>query len=456
MEEIKRYYFIGIGGIGMSALARYVKAMGADVAGYDRSPSELTAQLESEGIPITFEDDRSTIESALKVISEDLLVVRTPAVPIENDILTYFQEASAKVKKRSELLARIAASKTCIAVAGTHGKTTTTSILAHLLASSEIGCTAFVGGIMPAYNGNVIIDTDSPYVVLEADEFDRSFHHLDPYMAIITSTDADHLDIYETKDSFGKAFEEFAKRVGPKGLLLHHVEVSSFDTPVRQCAYDIDGGTLRATNVHVSSGQFHFDLEFGAHFIENLSIPLPGRHNVLNALAACGIALEIGISELIIRKALASYVGVKRRFELVYRTQSHVFIDDYAHHPTEIEACISSVRELYPDSKLTVVFQPHLYSRTRDFMTGFAESLSQADEVILLPIYPARELPIQGVDSEALLDLISVTNRLVCEKGQLPSLIATRELEVLLTLGAGDIDRLIPAIKKQLSDLADA
>jgi len=456
MEGIKRYYFIGIGGIGMSALARYVKAMGAEVAGYDRNPSELITQLESEGIPVTFDDDRATIEAAFKVVSEDLLVVRTPAVPLDNDILTYYQEAKANVMKRSELLARIAGSKTCIAVAGTHGKTTTTSILAHLLASSEIGCTAFVGGIMPSYKGNVIIDTDSPYVVLEADEFDRSFHHLDPFMAIITSTDADHLDIYETKDSFGQAFKEFAERVDPKGLLLHYEEVSSFEADVNQVAYNIDGGALRATSVRVASGQFHFDLEYGAYAIGNLTIPLPGRHNVLNALAACGIALELGVSEINIRKALASYTGVKRRFELIFRSHSQVFIDDYAHHPTEIEACISSVRELYPDSKLTVVFQPHLYSRTRDFMDGFAQSLSQADEVILLPIYPARELPIQGVDSEAILDLVSVTNKLVCEKGELPSLIAARELEVLLTLGAGDIDRLIPALKKQLTDLADA
>ncbi len=455
MDRASRYYFIGIGGIGMSALARYIKALGSDVAGYDLSRSDLTTQLESEGIPICYEDDRLDIAPAFKVVNEDLIVVRTPAVPNANDILQYYREEQATIMKRSELLASIASSKKCIAVAGTHGKTTTSSILAHLLASSQIGCTAFVGGIMPLYDSNVIIDSKSPYVVLEADEFDRSFHHLDPYMAIITSIDADHLDIYEDAESFKKAFAQFASGIDSEGLLLRHDDVPSFKAEVDQITYGIDRATLRATEVHVAKGRFVFNLEYRDLEIRGLSLPLPGRHNVLNGLAACGIALELGVPVESIRNGLLSYRGVKRRFELIYRDSSLVFIDDYAHHPTEIDACISSVRELYPDKKITVVFQPHLYSRTRDFMDDFALSLSQADEVILLPIYPARELPIEGVDSKALLDRVSVTNRVLCEKGELPSLIAPRELEVLLTMGAGDIDRLVPTLKQQLSDRSD-
>lgn len=456
MEGKSRYYFIGIGGIGMSALARYMKAMGADVAGYDCSSSELTTELESAGIPITFEDNRASIETTCKVVSDDLVVIRTPAVPSDNDILLYFREQKAEVIKRSEMLARIAGSRTCIAVAGTHGKTTTSSILAHILASTGIGCTAFVGGIMTGYRSNVIINPESPYVVIEADEFDHSFHHLDPQMAIITSTDVDHLDVYQDKDSFATAFRDFAKRIHPDGLLLRHNSVPAFEVEAEQRSYAIDTAELRATEVHVASGRFHFNLEYDDLEIGGLSLSLPGRHNILNAIAACGIALELDVSPDEIRSALQSYQGVRRRFELIFRSPSMVYIDDYAHHPTEIEACISSVRELYPDKKLTVIFQPHLFSRTRDFMDGFAESLSLADEVILLPIYPARESAIEGVDSEALLDRISVTNRRVCEKGELPSIIASMELEVLLTLGAGDIDRLIPALKKLLSDITDA
>ncbi|MCL4135208.1 UNVERIFIED_CONTAM: hypothetical protein GTU68_061934, partial [Idotea baltica] len=319
----------------MSALARYVKAMGAEVAGYDRSASVLTKQLEAEGIDITYIDNRSEIADGFKVVGDDLLVVRTPAVPALSDISTYFRESGAEVVKRSQFLAQIAAAKKCIAVAGTHGKTTTSSILAHILASSEVGCTAFVGGIMTTYKSNVIINTQSDYVVLEADEFDRSFHHLNPQMAIITSTDADHLDIYQDNKTFAKAFSDFAGRVLLDGLLLRHESVPCFDVEVSQNSYDIDGGDLRAIDVHVSQGQYHFNLEYKEYELSGLTLPLPGRHNVLNCLSACGVALELGVSEEELRLALASYKGVKRRFELIYRSASRVFIDDYAHHPTE-------------------------------------------------------------------------------------------------------------------------
>lgn len=454
MTEAKRYYFIGIGGIGMSALARYVAAAGAAVAGYDRTPSPLTAQLEAEGMRISYSDTEADIPTEFRSIDDELLVVRTPAVPSDNQVLSYFRAVGARIVKRSEFLAAIAASKTCLAVAGTHGKTTTSSILAHIMATSSLGCTAFVGGIMTGYQSNVIIDTDSPYVVLEADEFDRSFHHLAPQQAIVTSTDADHLDIYDAPEAFQQAFQDFAMRVLPDGLLLHHAEVRGLETKASSRDYGIAQGELRAESVVVKDGRFHFDI-VGTE-LQGLSLPLPGRHNVLNALAACGIALELGVRPDEIRAAFASYGGVKRRFEFIHQDAERVYIDDYAHHPTEIQACISSVRELYPGKKVTVIFQPHLFSRTRDFMDGFAESLSLADELILLPIYPARELPIAGVDSQALLSKVGLTNKLLCEKGEVPARIAAAELEVLLTLGAGDIDRLVPLIHKEFTQKANA
>lgn len=444
-----KYYFIGIGGIGMSALARYLHAEGHEVAGYDRSSSPLTESLEAEGMTIGYEDALSSIPSSFQNIGEDLQVVRTPAVPMETFIIQFFTKAGAAIMKRSQMLASLSSSKRCIAVAGTHGKTTTSSILAHLLRSSELGCTAFVGGIMTGYDTNVLIDPKSPFIVLEADEFDRSFHYLEPEIAIVTSTDADHLDIYGDGDSVKAAFVEFASRVRPEGRIIAHV-----DTGLEACPeagrYGIERGGIRAENIRVEAGRFVFDADFSGIRVEGLSISLPGRHNVLNALAACSVALHLGVDAETVKAALASYAGVRRRFEFVERNEEVVFIDDYAHHPSEIQACVSSVKELFPGKRITAVFQPHLFSRTRDFMDGFAAALSEVNEVVLVDIYPAREEPIDGVSSQRLLEKISVTNKVLCEKGKLPAHIAARDLEVLLTMGAGDIDREIPRIQEAL------
>lgn len=446
--EKQRYFFIGIGGIGMSALARYFLANGCAVGGYDKTRSDLTRSLEKEGMMVVYEDDKNVIPQEFRTVNDSLLVVRTPAVPINSAITQYYSEAGAEIKKRSEVLSAIAASKQCIAVAGTHGKTTTSSILGHILHRSSLGCTAFVGGILTGYEANVLIDPDSPYVVLEADEFDRSFHHLDPRWAIVTSTDADHLDIYGSGEQFISAFEEFIAKVSVS--VFTHRSVPADIKNEKTLDYGIDEGHIQAKNIRVHDGRFHFDIVAKEWTFSDASISLPGRHNVLNCMAAIAICKAVGVGESEIRSGLVSYRGVKRRFEYMANEVDIVFIDDYAHHPTEIEACISSVRELYPEKKLTLAFQPHLYSRTRDFMPGFAKSLSMADELILLPIYPAREEPIEGVTSEVLLQQISVTNKVLCEKEELPSLIATRELEVLLTLGAGDIDREIPRIQDLL------
>jgi UDP-N-acetylmuramate--alanine ligase len=450
MRSKEKYYFIGIGGIGMSALARYFKAAGAQVAGYDKTPSPLIDRLVEEGIEISFSQAEEQIPSYIIEADEELLVVRTPAVPADSAIIRYFEQKGVTIKKRSEVLAMVAASKRCLAVAGTHGKTTTSSILGHVLHQSSLSCTAFVGGVMSGYESNILLDPESDFVVLEADEFDRSFHRLRPEKAIITSMDPDHLDIYGDEQEFKRAFQAFAAQV--ESDIFHDIHVDLEGKELNVHSYGIEKGDVQAKNLRVRDGRFEFDLSLGSETWKGLSLDLPGRHNILNAIAALSMCHSLGVSEQEVRDGLASYQGVKRRFEYVLKDEGLVFIDDYAHHPSEIDASIHAARELYPGSKLTVAFQPHLFSRTRDFMTGFAESLSRADELILLPIYPAREEPIPGITSDALLDQIGLTNKVLCVKEELPTYIAGRELEVLLTLGAGDIDREIPRIKDILSE----
>lgn len=450
MKQKSKYFFIGVGGIGMSALARYVNAQGHQVAGYDRTSTELTKELEGEGIDIIYSDDPGSIPKEFLTITDDLLVVRTPAVPRENALLKFFLDQGAHMLKRSEFLAHLSSEKRCIAVAGTHGKTTTTSILAHILHNSPLGCTAFVGGIMTGYGTNVIINPASPFIVLEADEFDRSFHYLRPEVAIVTSTDADHLDIYGDSDSVKAAFTQFVGQVEAQGRVFAHVEAELDTNQEPRFSYGIEEGDIQARNIRVKDGSFVFDADFGSENATGLSLSLPGRHNILNALAASAAALKVGVPLSDVVSALRSYKGVRRRFEFIDVSRELIFIDDYAHHPSEITACISSVKELFPEKKITAVFQPHLFSRTQDFMDGFAEALSLADELILVEIYPARERPIFGVSSSVLLDKVMLTNKVLCEKEELPSHIAARELEVLLTMGAGDIDREIPRIQKRL------
>ncbi|NNK80180.1 MAG: UDP-N-acetylmuramate--L-alanine ligase, partial [Flavobacteriales bacterium] len=386
MNEVRRYFFIGIGGIGMSALARYFAAEGCQVAGYDKTSSTLTESLKEEGIEVIYNDEVDNIPAEFRRIDEWLTIVRTPAVPLDSELNRFYKEKQASVKKRSEILASIANSKRCIAVAGTHGKTTTTSILGHILFNSSLGCTAFVGGILSQYDSNVLIDPKSPFVVLEADEFDRSFHHLNPEIAVVTSTDADHLDIYGSQKEFELAFSLFLDKV--HGRAFVHSSIPKKIKGKKSLSYGIEDGDIQAIHIRVENGRFHFDLEAERMQMLNVSISLPGRHNILNALAAVSVCKELGLDNEQIRSGISSYKGVKRRFEFVSCDESIVFIDDYAHHPSEINACISSVRELYPNRKITAVFQPHLFSRTRDFMEGFAISLSAADEVILVPIYP--------------------------------------------------------------------
>jgi len=449
MKVQEKIYFIGIGGIGMSALARFFHAKGHTVAGYDKSDSPLIQELIQEGIPVILEDDVEALPSFLD--AKDTLIVRTPAVPAETLILLHLQARGFQMKKRSELLAIVAQGMRTIAVAGTHGKTTTSSMIAHLLHHSGIGCNAFIGGVMTGYDTNVLIDPHAEYMVLEADEFDRSFHHLHPEIAVVTSVDPDHLDIYGSEEEFKKAFEVFAAGVQKGGRLFRQADVPAFSREMDQKTYGIDEGKVKSTEIIVKNGAFHFDLEYEGKVIKDLILHMPGRHNVLNATAASAVTLSLGISEDKLRKALFDYQGVQRRFQFIQKGPKVFMIDDYAHHPSEIQACLSAARELFPDKRLTVAFQPHLFTRTRDFMEGFAKSLSMADELVLLPIYPARELPIAGVSSEVLLEKVSVANKLLCTKELLPKHFAERELEVLMILGAGDIDRTIPLINSVLS-----
>ena len=448
LNNINSVYCVGIGGIGMSALARWFHFQKKEVAGYDRIKTTLTASLEREGIHVHYEDDTKLVPPNFKD-PQTTLVVYTPAVPMTHNELSFFTEKGFFVKKRSEVLGIITRDVYSIAVAGTHGKTTISSMIAHLLNASEMGCSAFVGGIMTNYNTNVLLaGTDSP-VIMEADEYDRSFMRLSPDYSILNSLDPDHLDIYQDRDSMVSTYLDFLKLNDVKGRLLIHRD------PAQQLGDKLDGFQYRsfglknaditANNLRVEDGNNLFDYE-GITAIKDLKLKLPGFHNISNAVAAITVALDMGMDSLLVKESLSTYNGVKRRFEYVYRSDELIYIDDYAHHPTEIKALLNSVRFLYPDKKVTVVFQPHLYSRTRDFSEGFSESLSLADEVVMLPIYPAREEPIQGITSQIIYDGITVRKSLM-EKSDFPDVLKKLKPEVLLTVGAGDIDQLVIPIK---------
>lgn len=448
LEQIHRVYLIGIGGIGMSALARYFHRRGCLVSGYDRTPTPLTAELQEEGIEITFNDHQDAIPAAFKdpVKFHETLVIYTPAIPADNDILGYFRQYGFALKKRSEVLGIISRSMFTIAVAGTHGKTTTSTLIAHILKHSGHNCSAFLGGISVNYNTNVLFG-DNNVLVVEADEYDRSFLTLHPDIAIITSMDADHLDIYQDKLHMDESFRLFANQVSPNGKLIykHGLQV---DHP--GLSYALEGmAYANGRNIRVEGGNYYFDYKDAEREIMNIRIGIPGWHNVENAIAAICTALHLGVSEEKIRSALSSFTGVKRRFEYIIRNKNLVYIDDYAHHPEELRACISSVRQLYPRKRLTVVFQPHLYTRTRDFADGFAEVLGMGDELIMLDIYPARELPIKGVNSRMVLDKVALGNKMICSKKELIKELKNRKLEVLLTVGAGDIDQFVEPLRKE-------
>jgi UDP-N-acetylmuramate--alanine ligase len=443
LNQIHNVFFIGIGGIGMSALARYFKTIGKNVSGYDKTPSMLTDELIESGISIHFEDRIDLIPK--DYYTENTLVIITPAVPVTHSQWNFFLEREYQVKKRAEVLGIITKDTFCFAVAGTHGKTTTSSILGHILFESGADVTAFVGGIVENYNSN-LIGTGKTVTVVEADEFDRSFLHLHPNIACVTSMDADHLDIYGTSEEIEASFVEFANKVEDKSQLFITNEL-----PIEgvTCAVN-EEAVYKAFNVRVGNGSYVFDVQTPTETIKDIAFGLPGRHNLMNALMALAMAKTFGTSSDAIAKALASFKGIRRRFSYQIKTSNMVYIDDYAHHPTEINAVHQAVRELYPGQKVLAIFQPHLFSRTKDFADDFAKSLSQFDEVVLLDIYPARELPMEGVTSQWLMNkMTNEDKKLVSKEDLIPTILAS-DARIVVTIGAGDLGEMVPSIKKAL------
>ncbi len=442
----------------MSALARWFRKNGFRVAGYDRTPTELTAALQAEGIAVSFEDTLEAMPAWVTEEREQTLVILTPAVPRQHLQLNYLQQQAYTLKKRAEVLGMLTHNRPTAAVAGTHGKTTTSSMIAHLLKASGKPCSAFLGGIAANYGSNLILHEgpEEPVVVAEADEFDRSFLWLEPELAVVTATDPDHLDIYGEPEKMVEAFKEFVGKVLPNGTVFlntrcHPSIADGAGKNVTVLSYGSDPrADCRAEQVRVEQGAFYFTYNGLGVIIRDLELGIPGFHNVENAVAAISVAIMLGVGVEEIRRALKSYRGVKRRFELVYKSQDYVLIDDYAHHPEEIRAFLTSVRALYPKRKITAVFQPHLYTRTRDFHEGFAEALSLADEVILTNIYPAREEPLEGVDSYMVYKLLTASEKKLVKLEEVLPLLEAGEFEVLLTVGAGSIDTLVPQIKKLL------
>lgn len=448
-NEINNVYFIGIGGIGMSALARYFNSQGKVVQGYDKTRTKLTSDLEAEGITIHYEDWGDNVLNHIQ--KEASIVVYTPAVPADFGELIAFQNAEFKVVKRAKALGIISEAFDTFAVAGTHGKTTTSSILAHVLNQTKERVNAFIGGIASNYESNCIINKDAKRVVVEADEFDRSFLQLFPDYTIVTSMDADHLDIYGNDDHLKQSFNEFINQTKSYGVVLVNskIDLHQFELSenIRILTYGVDGQTdwcLHA--LKYSEGKFYFDIISRSKIYRNIEFGLPGQHNAENATAVFALCMEIGIDEEDVRSAFQSFKGVKRRFDFKIRRDDFVVIDDYAHHPTEIDAFLRSVRKLFPERKITAVFQPHLFSRTRDFMAGFAESLALADELYLLPIYPARELPIDGVTSEVLLDGVNLYDKFMSSKEGIVQDLKKGQHEVICIIGAGDIDTTVQPI----------
>lgn len=461
LESIREVYFIGIGGIGMSALARFFQSKGVKVSGYDKTPTPLTKELEASGIAIHYEEN-------LSLVNENAdLVVYTPAIPAGNKELLYYREKGTKIVKRSDVLQLISESSFNICIAGTHGKTTITTMVAHLLRDTGFGCNAFLGGIAVNYGTNFWSDPKN-VCVIEADEYDRSFLKLSPDIAIITAMDADHLDIYGTADAVEQAFIDFSERIKPGGLLFRQFglkrgkELARGLTDTRY-TYSLqnENADVYGENIKLDNGGYDFDVVMKDNRIDNVRLNMGGMHNVENAIAAIAVASSLGIENDKIRSAVESFRGVKRRFEYIIRNRKLVFVDDYAHHPEELRALINGARTLFRQRKCTIIFQPHLYTRTRDFADGFAEVLDLADEVILLPIYPARELPIEGVTSQMILDKMKNENKRVMEKQQLLDWIKNdykKEINdefgnLLITAGAGDIDTLLMPIKDLLSDI---
>ena len=455
IKKIHRVYFVGIGGIGMSALARYFLMGGYDVAGYDRNSTPLTDELSKEGCLIHFDDDLTLVPDKFKDLElrHTTLVTVTPAIPDDHTELAYFREKSFTVVKRSELLGLITKSLKGIAIAGTHGKTTVSTMIAHILKQSDLDCTAFLGGISKNYNSNLITG-DGDLVVIEADEYDRSFLQLYPWIGVITSVDADHLDIYQNYQNLEEAFLTFANQVSEGGNILIKKGlniIQKMPEKIRTYTYSLETeADFYATNLRKRENYTLFDAVTPETRIEDIHFSFPGLMNIENAMAAIGVTSLLGVPGETIKKALLHFSGVKRRFDIQLCSKDLVFIDDYAHHPEEIKKCIHSVREMFPGKKITGIFQPHLYTRTRDFAAEFARSLEMLDRLILLEIYPARENPIEGINANLILEKTKLKNKLLCSKSELIRIMGKNDFEVLITMGAGDIDKLVIPIRKIL------
>ncbi len=451
MKDFDSLYFVGAGGIGMAALERYFLAKGKRVAGYDRTPSDLTAELQNEGVHIDFEERPDLIPDYCRD-PQRTLVVYTAAMPENSPLLTWFRERGFEVVKRARVLGIVTEHSKGLCFSGTHGKTTTSSMAAHIMQVSGVGCNAFLGGVLRNYNSNFLLSDTSPYSVIEADEFDRSFHQLSPYIAVVTSTDPDHLDIYGTPENYLEGFAHFTSLIKPGGALIMHTGLAlqpRVSPEVTVYTYGREEGDFHATRIVKGQGTITFSLVTPWETIDDIELGVPVDINIENAIAAMAACRLVNIPADAMRQAMATFQGPKRRFEFWLKEagdNGRVMIDDYAHHPDELRASIASVRDLYPGRKLTVVFQPHLYTRTRDFAPEFAQALSLADEVILLPIYPARELPLPGVSSEMILNAVKCPVKSIYEKKDFIDSIKMRNFEVLLTAGAGDIANLLPMV----------
>ncbi|MEO6150122.1 MAG: UDP-N-acetylmuramate--L-alanine ligase [Mucilaginibacter sp.] len=450
LNNIERVYLVGIGGIGMSGLARYFHKLGCVVCGYDKTPTDLTNDLHNEGIRIIFDDTEGCIPMNFHRPDESTLIIYTPAIPKDSKIVNFFTRKGFTLYKRSQVLGLISQAMYTVAVAGTHGKTTTSCLIAHILKDSGIDCSAFLGGISSNYQTNVLFGKNN-IVVVEADEYDRSFLTLHPDIAVITSMDADHLDIYGDHSHLTESFSLFASQIKPGGVLIRKAGLPL--TTGNTYAVNGDAQSV-AKNVRIEEGDYYFDFSNGDVNISNILMGIAGLHNVENAVAAIEVCLRLGVSADAIKSALASFTGVKRRFEYIVKTAEHIYIDDYAHHPEELRAAISSVKNLYPGKKLTTIFQPHLFTRTRDFADGFAEVLDMSDELLMLDIYPARELPIEGVDAELILSKMKMWNKRKCGKQEAIDIVESEKPELLLTVGAGDIDQLIQPLKQVLENVS--
>lgn len=453
---MKKVYFVGVGGIGMAALARYYLSLGLPVAGYDRTPSALTAELAAEGVVVSYDDAMTAVPEAFRNPAETL-VVYTPAVPDGNVPLTFFRENGFEVRKRAWVLGQVTRDSKGLCFSGTHGKTTTSSMAAHVLHSGPIGCNAFLGGILKGYDSNLMLSATSPYSVIEADEYDRSFHQLTPYIAVVNATDPDHLDIYGTEEAYLESFAHFTELIRPDGFLIVHTGLKLVPRPpegVTTYTFGHDSGDFHAANVRVGDGTIVFDFVYPGGSIADIELGVPVAINVDNAVAALAAVWLTGtLTPELAREAIKSYPGVERRFEFHLKEKGptgRAIIDDYAHHPDEIRQSIASVRALYPGRRLTVAFQPHLYTRTRDFADQFAEALDAADEVALIDLYPARELPIPGISSKTIFDKLKNENKIMISKEHFVDTMKNRNFEILLTLGAGDLNLCVPPLVQAL------